>query len=206
MERPDVSMPKEFGRFHKDRSLRGCIIIILHGYESTDPRHEYINRRRQWAVGASGRPRELVTYPDRLMQFDSIAAAHAWMRERPLKKRAPAYQMGFYVGDEEYQCICLFEPVAWIDVERIRASVNKWNRKVMERAVREHFASAEAEVLRPYLIEYGVRPRTVTRIIRARVVELLDPESDLSLMLSDKEYEALECVVDLQRVAMTHGY
>lgn len=130
IEIPVFESVDEFAHFGIDYPLRGCIIVMLRGYESRDPKHFYTNERVGWALGALGRAVGAEQRMKRLMQFDSIADAHAWMRDHPLKQRAPGYTTGYMVEEEKRGRIYMFEPAAWIDVERLKAKVEAWNKRV----------------------------------------------------------------------------
>lgn len=199
MEHFATAVPDEFAHFGIDNLLHGRVIVILRGYESSDPRHFHTNKRVGWALGASGRPVGAEQRMKRLMQFDSVADAHAWMRYHPLKKHAPGYSTGFIVEEEKRGRILMFEPAAWVDVERLKAKVESWNNHVAERAERAASAMAAADAIYPFLLTRGVRPRTASRIIRARLIQILDPEFEVGMLLSSKELEAMNESVEDER-------
>ena len=187
-------MDEEFSNLSPQSQLDAAVVIAIHGYCSRNPRHHYVNEYAGWMVGHKGRPVAVGGRLERLIQFQSVSDANAWIRSHPLRQKSASYNIGFCVEDE-----CghgyMFESAAWPDVERLNAKVDEWNRRAAESAERLAEAQCEAEALRPALARIGVGPRTSNNIVRAHLLHLLGVEISLNLLLSAKELRFLEKAV-----------
>lgn len=188
-------MDEEFSNLSPQSQLDSAVVIAIHGYRSGNPRHYHVNEREGWMVGHKGRPVAVGGRLERLIQFQSVSDANAWIRSHPLRQESARYSIGFCVEDERGHGY-MFEPAAWPDVERLNAKVGEWNRRVVESAERLAQAQREAEALRPALKRIGAGPRTSNNIIRAHLLQLLGTRFSVNDLLSPKEARLLEKAVE----------